>query len=901
MRKIACFVLLLTFTLGLRAADTPPTSVELSYWANLQQELTELRSANTAVGIRGLYIPITSELLAPVARRIEDFLDRRDEDPVDELGEDFSAYRGQVIKLLENALGPVTAAQKFHSTMVTDGMERMATVLRLRREVSAMDDLKPRLASLHQKINQRVAAAGHPPRPFFQTIGIGDEPRTAGDLVDADERHRRFIAESRELHESLGQLTEHIVVALVKEQGISPEQAMQAMDDAFKRMNDAVGNASIEDIRGALVDRAALNDDGSISQPYHLLTLNLLEAENRIAHQLIMQEWRGAYHRWTGGRDSISPLGIAGDVTVGPDGRWFAHAADERSLVVRDPAGVILTSHRFDEPLRAFSANVDGDIDVITTKRTYRIMLGGEKAQIMAFSEKPNRFVQPHIRSAAGYNRGIYAFGVMPGSYTGDTENTFASATPGSRISAVAISGDGRRLAYGYAGDRYLPGGIQQFGFYQLTFDQGPIDSSKEIEVRHGDMLIRGAVTSLSANETGDRVASTIDGRFGGLVTYHEFKDDKVERKTLAADGQAYHWVHLIDGDAPRVIAGTRQGVVRVWDVNSGALRLRFEVPASVEGVGLAVMGDALISVALGEESIHRWSLADGTLQSSLAGAAPAVDAVQLAARLAEEQTLRSKVHAKFVRLWELSHEDEERQKLFTELRGPLAEASGALGVRATLDYGYALDRYRAVKALVDQKRYAEAYAMGRKDIDAGLLDDSHFELTLWAGSSTLTSNSSKHTAASYAPMITLAERGGALFAGNAGINTTLHELRAYQFLAQRKIREALAEVDQMDLWSPKNAPSASLRLFILHTGANHFSQSNRRLAAEYYLEAINFETDKSRQLHLAESAFAIAVQAQDWPQALNAANIILSLNPSKQNDQNFMHWARTAYQNVNR
>jgi hypothetical protein len=899
MKTLLLFALLPVLAFGLRAADAP-SPIEVAYWNSLNDELATLRTANRAAGIRALYGPLKAEQIAPVARALEDFLDRRDQDPVDELGPDMLAYREQLIGLIDLALVPVIGAQRYHSTLITNGMERMSAVLRIRRELKEVDDHKPRLAALHQDINQRIVAAGGQARPFFQVLGLGDEPRTAGDLINPEERHQRFIAESRQIHDSLGLLTEHVVVALVRNQGISPENAMAAMDDAIQRMATTIGNASAADIRGALAGRKPFNDDGTPSQPFHLLTLGLLERENKVAHQLVMQEWRGAFHRWTGATDNFRPLAVAGDVAVDPRGQWFAHAVDAHSLVIRNLSGTVLNSHRFDEELRAFAANTNGDIDILTTRRPYRIVMGGPTPQILSFDDRPNRFVQPHIAGAAHYDRAVFAFGVMPGTYTGTIQNTFAASRPGSRISAVGISGDGRRVTYGYAGDQYLPGGNVEYGFYQLLFEQGPIDTASEIVARHGSMLVRGAVTALSLNDTGDRVASTLEGRFGGLVTYHEFTDDSVERKILAADGQAYHWVHLIDGDQPRVIAGTRQGVVRAWDVNSGQLLMRFEVPTGPEGVGLAVIGDALVSTALGDAAIHLWNLADGSLRATLDGNAPAIDEALLAARLDEERGWRAQVHDKFVRLWELPSDAPARAALFAELRGPLKDTAAALGVLGTVNHGYARDRYLAVKALYDQKRHAEGFAMGRKDIDEGLLDAAHFELTLNCGADDLMYGNRKDTAAAYPPLIEFAERGTTLFDGNVYINTTLHQLRAYHFLAQTKVREALAEVDQMDQWSPSQAPRPQTRAYILNVAGNRLSGTNRRLAADYFVEAVKWESDKTRQLGLAEGAFALAVQAQYWPKALDAANIILSLNPAKQNDANFMHWARTAYQNVN-
>jgi len=896
MKKLALLVLLLCAALLLRAADTPPTAVELAYWESLQRDIIELRTGILEANIREFPASASTEQLAPVARLIEDFRDRRDQDPIDQLGPDFLSYRTQLTELVDLALTPVTNALQFKSTVVLQVQDRMVAVMRNRTEVKAVEDYKPRLALFHQQLNTRVMAAGGPPRPFFQILGIGDKPRVASDLATPAERDARFLTESRSLHEILGELAEGHFIARRNELGVSHETTKNIFRQTTEAAAEALGQASVEELQSVLALRSPTAADGSFSIPQRLIRLELLKRADRVAYQLIMQEWQGALNRWSGESDDLAPLGVASDVAVMADGAWFAHAADSHTLVVRDPSGEVIRQERFDEPVRALTTLPSGELRVFTTAGVYEVFPTQPNTVAFLKVPRPNQFMQPRLAAAAAYDRTAFGLGVMPGAATGTTENTFAASNPSSRISAVGISADGRRLVYGYAGDRYLPGDTPMTGYFVMTFDQGKIDTAKPIVVQPGEALLRGPVTALSLGTTGDRIASTVNGRFGGVVSYHVFTPDSVDRKTIAIDDQLYSWIHLFDGPTPRIVAGTRHGVVRVWDVDSGDLLQRFTVPLGPEGVGFGILGDELISVSLGSPGVYRWNLADGKVLTTYDGPVPTVDLAELATRLQSERELRARLLPVLVTM--LESPNDVREPHYEKLRGPLAEDVAGLGLTATVNQSYAADLHNRMATLYNNQRYGEAYAMGKPAIDAGLLEESLVTLTVQAGAADLYYGSKNDKL--YAELIPLAERGAALYPTRLRLQTELHELRARQLTAARKIREALKEVDMIAQIEP-GAALSSLRKFILLTGQVQARQSNNnRLAAQYMLEAIDYEPDDAQKASLAENAFALASNAKDWPTTLKAANIALHFKPALQKDESFMYWARHAYQQVN-
>ncbi len=895
---IASPVILLAETPDSPEPEAAFDSVEIAYWTSLNRELAELRQGNALASIRTIPTEASVEALSAIATRLEQFLDRRDADPVADLGDELKAYRKEIIELVDLALSPVIEAAQFNSTIETDGMERMARVLNIRSQINQIDSKKPQLAQLHQSINSQMLAVGSAPAPFFQVLAIGDKPNVVGILSDPAERDTQFLRDSQSILPVFGELAEHILIKWRDERGLSPQAIMDSVQSSIIGLRNNVADASLEELQEIESMRRAAETPQHFDLPRRLIQLEIFRRTDRVAFQLSMQDWQGAYARWTGEGDPLAPIGIPTDVAVAPDGRWFAHATDEHTLVVRTAAGETAFTINTDAPLRTLTALYDGDIQFFTADGVYQVEPTLEIPQPYRQAARPARFMQPRMAAARNYERTAFGIGVMPGVSTGLSENTFASDNPASRISAVGISGDGRRVAYGYANDTFLPGGNRNHGVFVLTFDQGPIDTDQQIEAAHAPGLILGVVTAIDMDETGEQLVFSVHGQFGGSISHYQWEENTYEPTVLAIDNQPYSWVRLLEDEARRVIAGTRHGIVRIWNVDTEELEQRFEVPAGVDGVGYGLIDGELLTIAIGGNAVHRWSIVDGKHLATLEGETPEANATLLAEQLDTERNLRRKVYARLVSALQ-TQSNEDRLKATQELRSEYASALDALGLRDMINSWHAGIRRSRMAEMMNNQQEAAAYAMGKRELDAGVIDEALIDITVQAGKLHLIFSDGPKSL--YPELIAMAEHGAALYPTRLRLQTNLLELKARYLASNRRFADALREVDQLDQLNPVNAPHGELRISILYEGYEHTKDNNPRQAARYLFETIQYEVEKERQLIAALNAFALANRANDWQTSLDAANIALNLDSQLQNDQSFMHWARHAYQQVHR
>lgn len=880
---------------------TPANEREVAYWIQLQKDIADLRQANAEAGApRGL-ISLEPTKTSAVAARIEAFLDRRDADPVADLGPDFVAYRETLIKLMEYALAPVTGAAVFQSKGIANGEERMMAVMANVKQVDQIDGYKPRLALLHEKLFPRIVAAGGPPILFFQTLALGDKPTAPGTLATPEERDAQFLADSQAIDTVLGELVPEMFISPRETMGVSGESSMAELLKTFSNFRERFSDASITDLEQVLAQQPAARPDGSFNLPRRLIQLELMRRKQPVMYNIALQEWQGAFARWIGKARETGAVGPTTDVTVSADGTWFAFSPSETTLAFHDLAsGALRQAVELPEPIRGFSATHRGDVLVFTTRGPYVVDPNVSPAKIMFQAGRRSLFTVPRLAAAPTIDRQVYAIGVMPAVTNNDgVETTFTIAGATSTITAVAISRDGRRFAYGHAGDNVTGSGAPRYGFDVLEFEPGVINLAEgtEFKVLQESPVLRSAAVGLDLGATGKYAAAAWNGRFSNNVTFTDFSGEKPVRTVLAFDVQPYSWVGLLEGAQLRVAAATREGVVRVWDVASRELLTRFEVPAGPAGVGYALVGDELLSVSIGSPGAYRWNLADGAPVASLIGTAPERDPATLQTRLAAERELKATQELVLSLYLNDSEDDAADVQILDQIKAGDAKKLDALGLRKTVEYRLATIRAGQMYKLQDDRRNLESFELGMKDINEGVLDDYLLLATVRAGTYALDQN--KNDAALRTRVISLAERAVALYPGNLDLQIELSEAKVRAFAFKGDYAASIRQIDELDLLEPSRAPHADLRLFINHTAAN--AAGNSVSAIPYFKEALRYvpESDKARQISFAEAIFAIGVQAKDWPSALYGANVILNLNPAKQNDQDFMYWAREAYKNA--
>ncbi len=872
-----------------------PTPAELAYWTQLQKDLAELRTANLKAGIRANPTEATAENLSAIVSRLEQFLDRRDKDPVGDLGPEFKDYRERLMKLCDLALTPLTAAAKFKSTLTTQGQERMMQVFKIVKDVEAIDDYKPRLALLHDTINRRVIAAGGENRLFFQILGVGDKPRAPGALGSPEERDTQFQAAGAAIGPLFGDLARGHFIANRVKNGLT-EGLMDPLIETYDKFRTQFADAPTDQLQEALKTASSLQEQpGTFNLKRHVLRLELMRRNDGIAYSIAMQEFQGAFRRWLGKANDIAPAGLCRDIAVSRDGTWFAYSPAEKTIIVRDTAaGKIRATIPTEDPVRSLAPTPDNQLIVFTTAGLFVTDPAAAEPKLTLRAVRKSAFLEGRLAAASKADRYAYGLGVMPAMARAGRESTFSVAKSASRITAVGISPDGLALAYGYAGDNITGTGEPRYGIDILTFDSldTEIAEGGSIKTRRLQPPLSLATLAISIGGDGKRAAVAWFGHYGGAITLDDYSGEKNVQTIYTIDGDPYTWVQLVEGKAPSIVAGTRHGVVRVWDVASRDLLARFAVPAGPGGVAYTLLGDELVSVALGQSGVHRWKLADGTRVATYDGDTPKAEPSALAAERAlhpARETLVQLVDAR---------DNDARLKALATLRGPQAAMLDALGQRNTIDYWQSMIRVDQIDVLSKDKRFVEGFELGYKEIAEGVMQPYLVYFTLWAGNRGFVAGPNPDLRKR---LLELGERAVALYPTEIKIQREYRKARADFLSEQGKIAEAMKEVDHLDTIDPGNAPHASRRYEILMFGYNAAQKGGRtREAMNHLIKALDYTNDKKQLLMLATNIFSLAYSMSDWKTAVNYANMALNLDPNQKNDQSFLKAAQYAYAQAN-
>ncbi|MBL9203395.1 MAG: hypothetical protein JNL39_23005 [Opitutaceae bacterium] len=877
------------------AAATKPSATELAYWIQLQKDLAALRSANLAAGLgQGGPLGATPENVSAAVSRLEKFLDRLDKDPVADLGADYKEYRERLMKLCDLALTPLTGAAKFKSTVITEGEQRMMTAFKITKEIEAVDDYKPRLALLHDSLDRRAQAAGSEPRFFFQILGIGDKPRAAGSLGSPEERDAQFLKDAAAIGPIYAEVAKGHFVANRVKQGLS-EGLMEPFLDAVSKFRTQFADAPTDQLQEAIKTNPSLKEGaGNFILKLHVIRIELARRADLVAHTIAMQEFQGAFRRWLGKADDVAPLGLCRDVAVAADGSWFAYAPAERTIVVRDTAtGKVRHTLTAAEAVRALAATDGPRLLAFTAAGINQIDLAAPEPKFELRANRRSAFLEGRIAHAPKASRVAYGLGVMPAFTSASKETTFTVPDAASRITAVAIDATGATFAIGFAGDNLTGAGQPRYGADLLQVGSAQaVETGVTLKSRQLSPPLRLASMGLALSADGRRLAGAWSGRFGGAVTLDDLSGEKSVQTIFTLDGESYTWVQLLEGDKPRIVAGTRHGIVRVWDVASRDLLARFDVPAGPDGVAYGCIGAELVTVALGSVGVHRWKLADGAHAAAYAGEPVTATPAKLAAERAlfpARETLIALARAA---------DDNERLKHIETLRGPQAAMLDAIGQRPTVDYWRASLRQKQVRELRRSKRVAEAFELGAKEIDAGLLDANLVHEVLLTGNRAFNDGPNP---ALRARLAGLAGRAVALYPAHVGIRIEYLTSRSDQFSEQGKLTEALREIDQLDIIEPAKAPHNADRHAAYLFAYNLALKGGRKAEALQHLTAMfDFITDKNEALTNAQRAFGLAYELRNWKSAVQFANAVLNMNPNMKNDQNFMNAAKYAYAQQN-
>ncbi len=871
-----------------------PTETEIAWWLQVQKELAELRAANFKANLQRGVLTAKPDVISAATARLEQFLDRRDKDPVGDLGPDFKDYRERLLKLCETALTPLTAAAKFNSSIVANGEERMMRSFKIIQDITALDEHKPKLAQIHEKLDRRIVAAGGQNRFFFQVFGLGDKAREAGASASPEERDAQFLKDAQAIGPVFADLAKGHFIDLRVKHGLAGG-AWTALIETVDKFRTTFADAPTNQLQMALQTAAGLQEKaGSFVLKRHIARLDIMRRTDVVAHSIAMQEFQGAYQRWIGKVDEVAPIGLCRDIAVAHDGSWFAYGLAEKTLVIREAGtGKVRTTVALDDALRALAPRKDGTLLLFTAAGIFQIDPKATAPKPELKATRKSAFLEGRMATARHADICVYALGVMPAVARGEKETTFSVAQAASRITAVAVDDVGEAYAYGYAGDNITGMGKPRYGVDILAFPkEDTVAEGTKLDSKFINAPMSIGALSIDLSSDSKRAAVAWYGKYGGAVTLDEVSEKDPKQTIFSIDGEAYTWVQLVEGTAPRVVAGTRQGVVRVWDATSRDLIARFNVTAGPSGVAYGMIGEELISVALGQAGIHRWKLTDGALLASYDGEAPKPDAAALTAErelYPARETLIAIMKAK---------DNDARLPLIDKVRGEQAKMLEALGQRESIENWYAGIRARQIRTLVKEKRAREGFELGYKEVSAGILDSYLVYITLYAGNGVIGAGPDPEFRKR---LLAFGERAAELYPTDVDVQREYRDARAIFFAEQNKVAEAMKEIDQLDLVEPGEAPHSRLRYSVLMFAYDHAKKANRNHDARRHLiAAMDHTNDKKDLLILAENVFSLAYGARDWKAASQYAAMVLNIEPNKKNDTTFINAARYAYGQAN-
>ncbi|AOS43269.1 hypothetical protein Verru16b_00312 [Lacunisphaera limnophila] len=903
MKALHLLLLVAFFTPAwlLRAADpapavaTPATAAEVAYWKKLQAELIAYRAANGAYAARN-FMEFSVVQLNEIMARTEKFLDARDGDAVEGLGADLVEYRQQLIAMLDNALTPLRLTAAGHATKAgSANMNPQATMenfLRAGAQFRTVDGYKAPLHRLHLAIDNRIVAAGGPRIIFFRSLNLGDSANYEYAAATPAQRDAKFIAASAAIHPALGVLAEQKFIRY-RLDGRLDEQILEKRDQLLanaleiNQQTAGMSEAQLEQQLAGIPGDAPAEERALFE---FVIALERRKRSDSIGYSVMLENWKAVFAQWLGKADDAAVADGCNDLAIAADGSWAATTGDGLGVEARDLAtGAVVFRARSEFPIRGLTAGADGRLYAFTTGGTLVVSpaAGGTEVTFEPLNRVSYQMLVGAIAAATARERFVYAWGAAPALADAGKEMLF-KANSSSRVTAVAMDRAGRHALIAFSGLNDTGDGKVRHGFDILSLPESSDDLAKlSVESRSFNPAFAAPVNAIAVTEgAGHVVLAAGSSSFGSVEVFHFLDPLKPQITQLALDNQPYTFVGFAgEGDAPVVVAGTRQGVIRVWSGKSGDLLARYVVPSGAQGIAMALHGGELITANLGSPGLYRWSAADGRLLATLDGDVPAADAATLAAALAAEQARRP-IIAKFLTM----RDTEDPAAKVAYARQFLVDDGVALEAAGLKEF--VLNTVRGAReaelaALNKAKRFPETLQLGRQSLQEGVNTRNIYFYMLVAA------NRSRPPGAE-----ALFAEALAAYPQSTDLAYLNHRYRSDMFSRAGNIDAAMKEIDAMDLLQPEDAPHANSRQVVLFDAADAaYKAGNHRLAIEHYIKSLDYCRTKEDQMNVLPSVFSLAYGLSDWNLCTRVASAIIEMEPAKKNDKQFMDAARYAYQ----
>ena len=790
--------------------------------------------------------------------------------------------------MLDSALNPIRAAAKLKEAQSTINVQvRMEQTTRYLANMRLVDEFKPELANLHESISERIVVGGGPRIFFFQNINIGDNAVIKGSKLSPLERDRLFVEESTEIDPGLGELAESKFLAWRRD-GRLDQELEAKRDQILSEITTVRENAAKVPTANLQKELANLpaGDETVRSVVGAAIRLELINRERKAAYALKLLDWKSAFARWLGKATSDTSLWEAcRDVAASADGTRYAYSADGKTVIVRaTDQNKITAQTTFKGDVRGLAYGANDRLLVFTTLGLFEWADQNVTAPRMV-NPTASPSISGRITTASERNRSFYVWANLPELAEDGKAMTFR-ASGSSIISSLAMDPAGKYIAMGYTGRNNL--GIDDeitTGINVLTLPETMEDGS--IRSKKYNPPYIETVTSSAFDATGTHLAmaTTDDGR--GTVAIFNREEGNGSRRIFAIDNQPYHYVTFVPGDKPRVLAAARNGIIRVWDLASGDLQLRFSVPTGPQGVAVGLVDQSLVSVALGSESIVRWDLSDPTQFTAVAGSEPKVDATAIDNALKVERSLQS-TQQKLAAFAASSAEEET--KLGRDLLLNHGDQLDLLDRRKTVEVVVGNNIAEEISALYKAKKYAAGAEIGRKALADGFGTRSVYYQLIYA----LRASSQMKEATQ------MTETALELFPTSRDIRYLYHVQRIDNFTASKQIDAAMKEIDEIGNIYPQDRPNHVLRKNVyLNLASKAHSAKRMGEAIQHYVKALDHCPTKEDQLALMPTIFGLAYGEKNWQLTVNIANAWMNLDPNKKNDQQFLQWARYAYSQI--
>ncbi len=888
LSRLLAFVAIATVPFGLSAQEdaaepTPATAEEIAYWRDLQAVIAAFRAANSELPNQIIEMSVVQ--LNDAMDRVEAFLDARNEDEIEDFGQDIQDYHRNLIGLFEAAIPPLTEGTKFQEQANrANPMARMMAGAKAVNLMEQAEDFKPTLRDLHQSISQRIVAGGGPNIFFFQGLNLSDKNWVSGRGLSPLERDERFIAESAGIDEGLGILAEHYFIPLRKD-GRSDSEIAAIRDKTLELLQEfaeSLGNMSSVQIKAELAKEPPPDfSEVTIGRMGFALRQELIrrDRESDAAFRLI--DWKACFARWFGEATANSVDLACDELAVSHDGVRYAYCPDLQTVMVRSTTDdAVIATQSFEGDVRGLAFDFEDRLMVFTTKGLFRwdVMLEDEP---YLRDNTASANLTGALATAATVDRFAQAWAHIPG-FTRGNLDTKVTARGSSNITAAAMSADGRLVGYGFSGTDNLGNGERTYdGVVIIGMPQQEDSTDEKLSSKFYLQAYRGPVTDIAFDDDASHLAFCLDT---GEVVVFPVGGDDTTRQQLTIDNQPYHFVTFLPGESPRVLAAARNGVIRIWNYETLELLQRYVVPTGPAGVAVGIEGDVLFSAALGADSLHRWNVATGEHLATVVGADPVIDTEALAAALATENTLRPAITS----LRELyKYKDDEREAFARQTLAEQGELIDRLGRRKTLVNSVAGHIADRIRELNKADQHKDAVTTGLQAIEEGFTTMSVYYGTVSALLSVDRLDESNR----------LLEEGLQVYPSSSDLRY-LYQWRQMQSARRSgNLEGTLAAIDELDLIRPKDRPNTALRIDAYALIANQkYQAGHKRAALDLNIKALDVCRTKDQQLGILPNAFSIAYEIKDWKMAVAVANMWMQVDPNKKNDKQFLEWARYAY-----